>query len=68
MKTFRLLQLLTGVHAIHHAEYSYGYKLPFLKIAWFKCYGWVNFSNDNYKDYKGNIMKSYHNCTLTGIY
>lgn len=68
MRKFRLVQFLTGVHAIHHLQYSYGYKLPFFKIGWFKNYGWKNFSSDNYKDLNGNDMKGYHNCTLTGTY
>lgn len=44
------------------------YKLPFVKIGWFKNYGWKNFSNDNFKTAKGNALKGYHNCTLTGTY
>lgn len=68
MKKFRLVQFLTGVYAIHHLQYSYGYKLPFLKIAWFKNYGWKSFYKLKFKDRKGNPTKGHHNCTLTGIY
>lgn len=68
MKKFRLVQLPTSVHYIHHLQYSYGFKLPFIKIGWFKNYGLKNFSKDNFKTAKGKALNSYHNCTLTGIY
>lgn len=67
-KFYRIVQFLTGVNRIHHLQYSYGFKLPFVKIGWFDKYGWKNFSKDNYKCRKGNDLKSYHNCTLTGVY
>lgn len=69
MKTIkRVIQFLTGIHRIHHVLHSYGYKLPFFKIGYFDDYGWVNFSSDNFKTKKGEKLKGYHNCTLTGIY
>jgi len=54
---FRWLQFITGVNRIHHIHYSYGYKLPFLKLGFFKRYDW-------------RIIKDiqYHNCTKSGIY
>lgn len=68
MENYRLLQLLTFVHAIHHIQYSYGYKLPFLKIGWFENYGWKSFYDMKFKSKNGEPIKGYHNCTLTGIY
>ena len=69
MKTIkRLIQFLTFIHKIHHIQYSYGFKLPFLKIGWFYNYGWKNFNHFKFKDKKGNNLKGYHNCTVSGIY
>ena len=68
MRKFRLVQFLTGVNCIHHLQYSYGYKLPFVKVGWFYNFGWKNFSEFKFKDRKGNASKGYHNCTLTGTY
>lgn len=59
MRKFRLIQLMTGVHYIHHIYYSFGFKLPFFEVAWFKNYGWRKIKKQRC---------DYHNCTLTGIY
>tara|TARA_B100000768_G_scaffold78177_1_gene74337 strand:- start:134 stop:358 length:225 start_codon:yes stop_codon:yes gene_type:complete len=68
MKRFRFVQFLTGVNCIHHLQYSYGYKLPFLKIGWFYNYGWKKTDKYKFKGRDGNSLKGYHNCTLTGVY
>ena len=73
MKKFRFLQLITGIHYIHHLYYSYGHKLPFIKLAYFKDYGWRVISRYNNKkitlcNNQGKKIKPYHNCTLTGKY
>lgn len=69
MKKFRLIQLLTGIHYIHHLHYSFGFKLPFIEVAYFKNYGWKKTNNGNLKDIYGKyIKKPYHNCTLSGAY
>jgi len=34
-KVKRIIQLITGFHKIHHMYWSYGYKLPLLKIGYF---------------------------------
>lgn len=69
MKKFRLIQLLTGVHYIHHIHYSFGFKLPFIEVAYFKNYGWKKTNDVKLKDKNGNdIKKPYHNCSWTGVY
>jgi hypothetical protein len=67
-KVYRIVQFITGVNRIHHLQYSYGFKLPFVKIGWFDNYGWIRFDKSKLKDRKGNALKGYHNCTLTGVY
>lgn len=66
-RKFRWLQLITGVHRIHHIVFNLGWKLPFLNIAYFDDYGWVNFSKLNPIKKKGSF-KDYHNCSITGRY
>jgi hypothetical protein len=69
MKKFRLLQLITGVHYIHHVYYSFGFKLPFIEIAYFSKFGFKKTNNVKLKDRNGkDIKKPYHNCTLSGVY
>lgn len=69
IKKLRLIQLLFGVHYIHHIHYSFGFKLPFIKLAYFKKHGWKKINNVYLKSINGkDIKKPYHNCTLTGIY
>ena len=69
MKKFRLIQLLIGVHYIHHVHYSYGFKLPFLEIAYFKNFGWKQTVHPKLKGKKGkDIKKPYHNCSWSGVY
>ncbi len=69
MKKFRLIQLLTGVHYIHHFHYSFGFKLPFIEVAYFKNFGWKKTNTLKLKDKNGNdIKKPYHNCTWSGVY
>lgn len=65
MKTFRILQLITGIHYIHHYQYSYGFKLPFLNIAYFEDYGFKPIKQE-LRNKDGNFIKPYHNCTLNG--
>lgn len=55
----RTFQLITGVNKVHHIYYSYGYKIPFLKVGYFPTHSW--------KKMKGHGI-DYHNCTVTGIY
>ena len=67
MKKFRLIQLLTGVHYIHHFHYSFGFKLPFIQVAYFKNFGFKPI-NQKLHDKDGNFIKPYHNCTWSGVY
>lgn len=69
MRDFRLIQLLTGVHYIHHFRYSFGFKLPFIEVAYFKNFGWKKTNTLKLKNKNGNnIKKPYHNCTWSGVY
>lgn len=69
MKKLRLLQLVTGVHFVHHFVYSYGFKLPFFEIGYFENFGWQKTNRPKLRGVDGkNINKPYHNCTLTGVY
>lgn len=66
---WRILQRLTGVHRIHHIRYSFGWRLPFVGVAYFPrwcprsepsltyAYGWRRVAK-----------KDYHDCTATGRY
>jgi hypothetical protein len=51
----RFFQLISGIHRIHHIHYSYGWKIPFIKVGYFKN-GWKKLNNQ------------YHNCTKTNVY
>lgn len=67
----RLLQLVTGLHRIHHLRFAYGYKLPFVGWAYFPpwtardgtdrptryVYGWQRVDR-----------RHFHDCTRTGVY
>lgn len=68
MKKYRIIHLLTGLHYIHHWSYSFGYKIPFIKVAYFKNLGFKKLNKSSVKDKNGNLIANYHNCTLTGIY
>lgn len=65
MKAKRLIQFIIGVHRIHHITYSYGWKLPFLEVGWFKEFGFKKLKQITIKD---KPSKPYHNCTKTGVY
>ena len=56
----RVLQLATGIHRIHHVEYSYGWLVWPLGVGWFPSRKAVRCGLRR--------RKHYHNCTLTGIY
>jgi len=64
-KVKRIIQLITGFHKIHHMYWSYGYKLPLLKIGYF---------NDKTHIYQFGFKKlkgcgiDYHDCTKTNKY
>ncbi len=65
----RLIQLITGIHYIHHVEYSFGYKMPFVEFAYFKRFGWKKTNSLKLSGVNGKIInKPYHNCTLSNIY
>lgn len=71
MKTIkRLLQFVTFTHRVHHYNYSYGWKIPFLRYGYFKRYGkrWGKspFRYIGDRDLNGDLK--YHNCTITGVY
>lgn len=69
MKKFRFIQLISGFNYIHHFHYSFGFKLPFVEIAYFKNLGFKKINVSNLKDKNGKLIeKPYHNCTLSGIY
>lgn len=56
-KKHRMIQRITGIHRIHHIWYSYGYKLPFINLAYFQKHGFKRIDKDKY-----------HDCTVTGVY
>jgi hypothetical protein len=69
MKKFRLIQLLTGFHYIHHIQYSFGFKIPFIEFAYFKNFGFKRTNTLKLRGKNGkDIKKPYHNCTLSGVY
>jgi len=69
MKKFRLLQLITGFHSIHHIQYSNGYKIPFLEYGYFKKFGFKNLNDGNNKYGRfPTLQKAYHDCTKTKRY
>ena len=69
IKRYRLLQLITGFHYIHHLTYSFGLKIPFVKIGIFKKFGLKRLNKIKYIGVNGEAIKnSYHNCTLTNKY
>lgn len=59
----RVIQFISGVNKVHHIHYSYGYKIPFLNVAYFptKSFG-------RRHGVKTLDERYYHNCTITGIY
>jgi len=56
-KIIRFLQLISGIHRIHHIRWSYGWKFWFLKKGYFDTKGWQKLDKSKY-----------HNCTITGNY
>ncbi len=58
------MQLITGLHRIHHIRYSYGWKLPLLKVGYF---GEKDYKKFGFKRLDGR-GKDYHDCTATGVY
>lgn len=69
MQYFRFIQLLTGIHYIHHFHYSFGFKIPFIEVAYFKKFGFKRTNSLKLRDKNGKcINKPYHNCTVTNIY
>ncbi len=61
----RIIQKISGIHKIHHVQFSYGWKIPFFNSAWFKHSGLQKLKKIKIK---GKLTEAYHNCTLTGIY
>jgi hypothetical protein len=64
-KIFRVLQLVTGIHRIHHLYWSYGWKIPLFKVGFFP--GKRSDRSHGFKLIKGHAI-DYHNCTITGVY
>lgn len=58
----RTIQFVTGFNRIHHIYYSYGYKLPFLQVGYFR--GEKHFVRHGFK----RLKNQYHNCTKSGVY
>jgi hypothetical protein len=71
---FRWLQLLTGIHYIHHTRWSFGYTFWPLPIGYFPPYKCNCSGSDRdvgHRVYYGfRLIKPghYHDCTWTGIY
>lgn len=66
----RLLQRLTGVHRIHHVRYSFGWRLPFVGVAYFPR--WIS-GRDEHRTVHPSAWRrvdprEYHDCTATGRY
>ena len=66
MNNYRILQLVTFIHYIHHYVYSYGFKFPFIDYGYFRKFGIKKLGKT--KGAKGEVIISYHNCTLSNIY
>lgn len=64
-KGWRLLQYITGVHRIHHIYWSYGWKLPFIRLGYFPrdAFG----QKHGFKKLQGR-GSHHHDCTKTGVY
>jgi hypothetical protein len=58
MKKYRVLQLLTGFHYIHHIYNGFGFKIPFSKYGYF-------INNKRFIEISDNL---YHNCTTSKVY
>lgn len=68
MKSYRTLQLLSGIHYIHHIYFSYGHKLAFINIGYFPKYGFKKIRTVILRDNDNVFRLPFHNCTLTGVY
>jgi hypothetical protein len=66
MKIKRAIQLISGVHKVHHIVYSYGWKIPLLEYGYFKGKGIKKIGTT--KAVNGKQIKDYHNCTTTNRY
>lgn len=73
-KKFRLVQKLTGVHRIHHVQWSHGWKLPFSTWAYFERHTYADAGVmapvNRTKPAHWERVKGfdYHDCTVSGVY
>lgn len=69
---FRPLQLVTGVHRIHHIRWGFGLKLPF--SSWARFYSFVPRGEARAGEPRVTARwervdpSDYHDCTSTGRY
>ena len=68
-KSWRLLQLVTFVHVVHHIHFGYGYVFVPLMLGFFREY------RDVYAHTRGGARarrfvrpKYFHDCSWTGAY
>lgn len=70
----RIVQLVTGVHRIHHERWSYGWKLPFLPWAYFPAFKARDYRVEPPREvvvaygWKRIERRNFHDCTRTGRY
>lgn len=70
MKTAtRILQLLTGIHRIHHIRFGFGWRLPFVGLAYFPPWS-ARDGSENPTRYRYGWQRvesrHFHDCTATG--
>lgn len=66
----RVLQVITGIHRIHHPRYSYGLSFPFTTWCRFHAYDYVDSWGDRILTRPTTWARcsrdSYHDCTTGG--
>jgi len=81
-RRWRWLQRVTGVHRIHHARWSYGWKMPLTDWAYFPTAvhrdrkievvlgvpAIVTVERRVRHGWKRVLRRDYHDCTATGIF
>jgi hypothetical protein len=71
-KPWRLVQLATGVHRIHHMRWSFGFAFPVTNWCWFEPYNTKDPSGERVVVVEHGWQRckqgSYHDSTASGIY
>jgi hypothetical protein len=70
----RLVQLITGVHRIHHIRFAFGWKMPLLQVAYFPPWSVRDLDQPSGRSptYRFGWQRikptEFHDCTKTGRY